>query len=213
MRRRTFLGAVSFAVTTISGCLSQTKSDEESSSTSLSRSKNNTTSDSSVERNSTNTTSTKASPAPPTATTDTDDSTEQIANGERRELTIGDEASSHNQSRSSYRVTLSNPTDTAWTTTLIIRMSPSSKESSPTDMTPLKETYKLDAEASVDISLIDPEQYTIVATIPKAGASATADVTPAQSGCQHSLTKITVQEGGSLNVQTVSKQVSCSIDK
>lgn len=136
----------------------------------------------------------------PTETTQMNEH-ERIPTGETTNIALGEETLSETGARTPHGIVLDNPTDETWTRHLVIR--------EPDDSVALDETYELESESNVAVSLTDPLRYTAEVNIPETESSSTVDVDLAWFDCNASSTSFTIQSDGEVKTATISTKMAC----
>lgn len=125
----------------------------------------------------------------------------RVPSGETRKRTLGEGTLSDDGARNPHGIVFDNPTAERWTGRLVIRR--------PDDSVALDETYELESETKVVVTLTDPLRYTAEVSIPETGASETVDVELAWFDCNASSTSFTIKSDGQLETGTISTLIAC----
>lgn len=121
--------------------------------------------------------------------------------GGSKDVTIGDGTLSEDGRRRPHEVMLTNPTQDSWTTHLSICR--------PDGSVALDETYTLEPEETVAVSLTTPLRYSATTRIPETDASKTVDIALEWFDCNFSSTSFGIRSNGQLTAATQSTLMAC----
>ncbi|REA04805.1 hypothetical protein DEQ92_00555 [Haloferax sp. Atlit-6N] len=122
-----------------------------------------------------------------------------VATGERLTAVVGDGPASDDGRLKPHHVRLENPTDEPWTARIDV-----SRPLGPGHT----ETYELDRDATVNVSLRVPAVYELTVTDITSDAEATESVGPADFDCNRSWTAFSPGDGG-VSVSGASTRMAC----
>lgn len=128
--------------------------------------------------------------------------TERVSADDDLSVSLGDGSLTDETDRKPHDVMMSNLTDNAVTSRLILMRD---------EQILLDGLYTLEPEAKVTVTLTKLGQYQAISSVPLKDNSKTVVIKPDQFDCNNSSTNATIQSGGSLDIKSVSTRMACQL--